>query len=308
MDSLTHAVLGVGLAALVPADPPTRAALIAGQMLPDIDYVVRLTRGRWAYLKYHRGPTHSVPGQVALALATAGVIKLVSPAASYWPLVGWTLLAEAIHVGLDLLNAYGTQVGWPWDRERKANDILQIIELPFLLFFLLAGIGTYLCPQRRVTFFAGAWILLGLYTLYRTWVHARLVRQVQARFRMLQPSRVSVVPELWYWHTWRYVVQVAGTIYSGRVHLGGTFSHQNQTARRDDQVTRASLQAPTAQVMLEFSRHPNVQYEQRDRRYYVTWTDERYPPLRGRSPFMARVVLDQDLKVIEDGLLEARGT
>jgi hypothetical protein len=72
--------------------------------------------------------THSLLGGAGLALLGALLLWRLFRAHSYWRLVFWTYLGVVLHIGMDVLTPYGTQVFWPLTARRYTADALFILD------------------------------------------------------------------------------------------------------------------------------------------------------------------------------------
>ena len=129
MDTGSHLLFGVTLAGLAHAttlagnDPAVSQALmiatVVGSHAPDFDTVARL-RGFSAYIRFHRGVTHSIPAlflwPLVISLPLAWSFDVMDQLGM---LYFWTWIAVVFHVFLDMLNAYG---------EAIEPKVLQVIE------------------------------------------------------------------------------------------------------------------------------------------------------------------------------------
>jgi len=79
MDNLTHTLTALALsqAGLNRKTRFATLALVVGANLPDLDLLSRLG-GSLAYLKYHRGITHSILGVTILAALLAGALCYIA--------------------------------------------------------------------------------------------------------------------------------------------------------------------------------------------------------------------------------------
>ena len=149
MDPLTHALSGAVLGGMLPCRSRLRwlvslwAAGVAA--LPDID--IFFVHNPLEYIEYHRGITHSLAGAVGLALiALLPLIWLerrfpASPPRPARRFGGAFLLAYGLlllHIYLDCMNSYGTQVFQPFSSYRVRWNALFIVD-PLLLLPLLYG-------------------------------------------------------------------------------------------------------------------------------------------------------------------------
>ena len=149
MDSITQILLGTTIAEAGFREKLGGRAVIAGAVLgtlSDLDILTRFA-GPWTFLKYHRGPTHSL---IVLALVS--------------PLIGWMLWRLARKRGspghwillsccvlltdplLDWCTSYGTQLFWPITTRRFSIDAIAIIDLVYTLPLLLVLV--FACAPR----------------------------------------------------------------------------------------------------------------------------------------------------------------
>lgn len=311
------------MAALAPAGahPAVIWGALLGAEAPDIDIVVRWARGPVSYLKAHRGPTHGLVVLPALALGIAGGLKLLSPSAPFWQVFGFALLGCLSHLLFDLCNDYGTMALWPLSRRYIALDLIPIVDWRLLSIigggWLLHG----LLPLPRTALFAGVWAALALYVALRLGQHRRAHAIVAERLDLSAecgeaarcgpgwaPERVSIHPTLFSWNAWRYVVQQPGEFWTGLVWLReARVSEPERAANVYDQVVLASLQAGIVAAFAGWVRRPRVEVRRRGDLLEVRWSDMRYEA-DGFSPFGAYAWLDEDLNLVDEGLLPKRPT
>jgi inner membrane protein len=145
MDPVTHVAAGALIAQVLPG--PSRAwttlAAVGFALLPDIDYFLIFT-DRLAFIREHRGFTHSLAALPLLALLGAGLGRALGGPRWFRPLLLLGLAVLASHLLLDLFTSYGTQILLPFSRKRFALDWLFIID-PYLTALLLAGFAAALC-------------------------------------------------------------------------------------------------------------------------------------------------------------------
>lgn len=147
MDTITHALIGMGIAETGFRKKIGGSAILGGAILgalPDID----LLSYWWGEgLRYHRAETHSL----LLSAVAAPLIGWMIAALTHrketfpqWSLL--TLLCLWAHSILDLLTSWGTEIFAPFDRTRYALDALSLIDPFFSLPLLIAGV---LCLLSR---------------------------------------------------------------------------------------------------------------------------------------------------------------
>jgi len=270
-------------------------------------------------LKSHRGPTHGVLSLFLEAGVIAAGLHLIAPGAALWTLFWWSLLGCLSHVAFDTGNDYGTKSLWPISLKRFALDLIPIVDL-LVLGLIALGWGTSaVWPGKRQVLFAGVWALIAVYWVLRYWLRQRALNLVLRTFDLTGPcgdavpggdgwatERVTIHPTLLSLDAWRYVVQMPKVYLTGRVWVFHGRVSEPQQARNDmDKVVVASLQAPMVEAFAQWVRKPRVQVDRIDDLFRVTWTDMRYE-MDDYSPFTAYAWLDDELKLIDEGLASQR--
>lgn len=173
MENLAHSFFGAVIyrSAFERYIPNGLPFFIIGANLPDLDVVVNFF-GKIAYLQYHRGLTHSIPGVIVLStlLATAWFFwqKWRSSSASNsnkthplakttsWPMLFLASLASiATHPMLDYLNNYGIRPFLPWIKQWFYGDLVFIAD-PWM--WLILGGAVFLSGIRSKNL-AALWII-----------------------------------------------------------------------------------------------------------------------------------------------------
>ncbi len=136
MDIVTHAAMGIILAAPLADSHPVAAACFAmGSALPDLDVLARVF-GKRAFLRWHQTYTHSLP----LIALTGAFAWLAAP----WFGVGdaWAAPALAagmtLHVLLDVTNTYGITLWAPFSRARRSLEWVFFVDAFVLVVTVLA--------------------------------------------------------------------------------------------------------------------------------------------------------------------------
>ncbi|HEY0322141.1 MAG TPA: metal-dependent hydrolase [Pyrinomonadaceae bacterium] len=171
MENLTHSLVGLAAAkaGLERLSPGATVLCVIAANAPDAD-VVTTRWGKWVYLHYHRGITHSIVGALALALLLPllfyggdRIIAHVRGRPHSFRLRGLliaSLLVMATHPLLDWTNNYGVRPFLPWSGRWYYGDLVFIID-PW--FWLVLGGACFLLTARG-WWRTGFWTLLGLVT------------------------------------------------------------------------------------------------------------------------------------------------
>jgi inner membrane protein len=159
MDNLTHSLVGLtaAKAGLEKLSPGATTLCILAANAPDIDLVVLIARGRWAFLQHHRGITHSLVGATVLALALPLAFyfgdrilaqrKKRKPQVKLKGLLIASFLVTATHPLLDWTNNYGMRFLLPWNPKWFYGDFTFVID-PFF-WMVLGGCAFLLTSQTR---------------------------------------------------------------------------------------------------------------------------------------------------------------
>lgn len=164
MDPITHVVTGVALSQMVSSPSRALAALagLAYALLPDVDYLL-IYYDRLAFLRHHRGFTHSLAALVLFACLGAGLGRALGGPRWVRPLLLIGLLVLASHLFLDWATSYGTQLLNPFTRAKYTLDWLFIIDPALTILLTLAALfGLWSGGWGRTA----AWCCLGLAGAY----------------------------------------------------------------------------------------------------------------------------------------------
>jgi inner membrane protein len=304
--------------ALAPADiqPAVAWAVLIAAESPDFDFVIRMIGGPVTYLKHHRGPTHGLAALPLHALIIAGLVNWVLPGTGFWPLLWWALAGGLSHVIFDFGNDYGTQGYWPFSRRWIALDIIPIVDVWLLGTIVVGWVLTAVAGAvHRQSIFVGVWLIMAAYVALRFYLRRRAWRLVADRYDMTEAcgeavpcgsgwreERLTVHPVLLSLNAWRYVAQREGEYLTGMVWVRpGKVGEPARAENMQDRVVLASLKAQTVSAFADWARRPRVSVERQDHLYKVRWTEMRYEE-DGYSPFTAYAWLDDELKLVDEGL------
>ncbi len=318
MDSVTHTLIGVGMANALfrkRVGPESVPILVVASNLPDVDALARLMGDPTAIL-IRRTFGHSVFMLPIWAIGLAVILRRLYPHQRLSTLFGLTLLGAAVHVFFDLVNSFGVVLLWPLSDWRPELAIIFIIDL-FLTGFLATPLLLCLIPKIRPHL---VWLSRASVACVVTYVLFCGFQRVHAQNALTAalasgspPDFTYVFPEPLGPHRWRGVV-LEGQIY--QVYLIHALSGQAElkmVIRTDqghpavEQVRNMALarrlewffRAPVWTVMNPSQVDRNPQEESAE----VTVHDLRFRPLviqRGRS-FEYRFRTESDGRVIELG-------
>jgi inner membrane protein len=277
MDPLTHVATGVICSQLV-TSPSRWWAALAGALfavLPDIDYVF-IFWDRLAFIRYHRGFTHSLVALPLFALAGALIGRFLGGPRWFKPLFILGLIVLASHLLLDLATSYGTQILSPFSRRRFTLDWVFIID-PYLTALLAAGaisaLAFHLWGPRL-----GAWFLAAamVYMLICGFYHHRAFTLARQVFQTTHPQEqtVAALPQPFSCRRWLLIAARPGEIRQAFVQLPVAAILEGDTAVKP----AGTIIFPPGQDCLA----PAVAYQAPNRLTIQTWTPVEaapaYPP------------------------------
>lgn len=283
MDTGSHLLFGATLAGLamlqpeVAHDPAVAHAVLTATLLgshaPDFDSIVRL-KSYSAYVRHHRGLTHSLPALVVWPAILSVPIAAAYGVWAHWLTVAlWTMAAVVLHVGLDWLNVYGVQCFRPLSRRWHHLDILALFEPP--LFAMHAAgllLWTFGAAKPGPTFLV-IYALTFVYIAVRSWQHAKVVSKVKREIG--QAGVCHVVPSLWWFH-WQFVFESERRFYNGTVRYGRVSVRDVFDKERTHPAIQATLGTDGVRAFLHFAQRVHVKLTERHDGYDVQWREMRF--------------------------------
>lgn len=196
MENLTHSLFGATLyySGFQRFVPHTLPLWIIAANLPDIDVIIRVL-GPLAYLKHHRGITHSIVGILLITILLASLwwcgqwlilkrnLKRNHSAPNdadpqptqWWRLWIASLFAVGTHPLLDLLNNYGVRPFIPFDGRWFYGDLVFIAD-PWLWLILGGTIFLSIKMTRKIKIL---WIILTIGTSVMIFASGRIPLPIQ---------------------------------------------------------------------------------------------------------------------------------
>ena len=165
-DNITH-----GLAAALLAQAGLRqrygtlatVALLVGSEIPDLDSLFELGGPVFGFV-HHRGITHSLFGGAGLALFGAALLWSVWRSHPYWRITWLVYLGVLLHIGMDYLTSYGTQIFLPFNAGHYTADAVFIVDFTYSALMLTALLLVRMVRLQRQERYGKAspmWVVLG---------------------------------------------------------------------------------------------------------------------------------------------------
>ncbi|MCL1632042.1 metal-dependent hydrolase [Sporolactobacillus sp. CPB3-1] len=304
MDTATHIVMGLGVAALATLDPAVAQnpltsqtvmiGVVAGSVIPDIDTILKL-KDNATYIRNHRGVTHSLPATLLWPFLLTAILTALNPGANIGHLLIWTLAAVSGHVFVDLFNAYGTQAIRPFTGKWVAFGTINIFD-PFIFMMHLIGFGIWMTLGHPGITFILVYSVITVYYILRGLYHRHVLNQVKSQLPGLK--KVFLSPT-WRWSHYHVAAESDRYFYVGKVNCSSLLlidRFDRTPIDYNNKMIKAAMQDKNVRAFLSFSPIYHWSIAERGGRYVIQLTDLRYYS-KGTYPFTATVWLDKDLSI-----------
>jgi inner membrane protein len=304
LDTGTHILMGVALGSIATLDPTvaqdpflSHAVLIgtlAGSQAPDIDTILKL-RNNAKYIRNHRGITHSIPAVWLWPLFITGIIVFFYPYVNVFHLWLWTFISVAVHVFVDIFNAYGTQALRPFTKKWIALGVINTFD-PVIFALHVIGIGLLFLDAHPGYTFLTIYAIIAVYYIIRFRQQAQIKHAIYKKIPNVE--RIITVPTFRF-REWHLAITAKDCFYVGRaknghIHILDQFE---KCPLPDDPVIEAAKKDENIAAFLSFSPVYRWELREYNDHYEVRFTDLRYRS-KGYYPFVAIAQLDRDLNIV----------
>jgi inner membrane protein len=277
MDNLSHAFIGIAIAALsghqLSIHDPLYIAAILGAQAPDFDIITHL-KGNFAYMKSHRAFSHSLPGLVMWSSLIA-IIMAILGMPDWTTNLLWSLAGGLSHIFLDYFNTHGASLLWPFNKERQTNHLLNVIDPLLLLLFSIPYFFILTPWQLGVVTLS----TLSLYLLLRIFMRYSIKNRLVTAFAVKKIMRLAVMPSLKHILIWDFVIELADVYLVGQCHfIHAELVIKSKLLKQDHPEVDARVQAtPLGEFFTSFTPFLYLDVEkQADGFSLVTLYDLRY--------------------------------
>lgn len=300
MDVGTHALASFTLtrAAFPRAPRSVLPIALAAGVIADLDEI-SAAFGPAAYLNWHRTYTHSLLAAILLAVLLALSYRFFAPQHlrsrfSSTAIFALTLLAQCLHLLLDLCQPDGVLLVWPFSAARIAKDWLTFVD-PVILVALVAAIllpelfrlvsdeigARDKGPRGRVAAIIALMVIV-LYIGARATLHSSAVAILDSRtYHGELPRRVAAFPVSTSPFTWNSIVETESALHEITVSVAqsssfnpdaGVIIHKPEASPFLDAARNDSL----ALAFLSVAQFPKATIEKTETGYQVELQDLRY--------------------------------
>lgn len=300
MDPFSHALIGANIAGLaghsMSMTDPVFLGPVLASMAPDLDIVMQC-KGDFAYIKNHRGFSHSIPALLIVSgIITLLLHYLLPGTVSITKLFLVTSAGAFSHSLFDMLNSYGIRLLWPFIKHKIAFNVVSLCDWFIVAVSTLSVLYGASYPQAY-SLWAGS--MMG-YLTYRKWISHRLCLFLKKNYPQEQIEDVVILPARYRIFSWDFLVETNRLFIIGKI---CSFSHGTEIRSRMEKTKsnsfiKAALKSPLGMFFSEFTPYFHVMYREKGCRHIVQFMDLRY---YRRHDFMhtASVALDEHCCAVE---------
>jgi len=311
MDPVTHALTGALIAEAGITQRlgwKARPAMVLAAMFPDIDIVYRL-RGLTTYLANHRALTHSFAGLIASGILLGSITARIDQQRRYLAWIAALWIALFSHVLLDLITSYGTQILYPFSRERFYYDWVFIVDFFLTGILLLFVIVAYVKPQNSEHRARVGLLLAAGYIAFCAFNHEAALTRLRdaARQNQISYQSLAAIPQPLSPFVWSGIIDSENeyfqtTFLSWRVPQPPFAEFKKTTGSFFEERAR---QSDYGALYYWFARYPVVNEKTVAREHIIEFSDLRFyihvRHLPARKPFVLRIIVDDSGKILESG-------
>lgn len=280
IDPITHGLIGAALSRLsgnpLELTDPILIGCTLGAMLPDLDIVTHV-KGRVNYLLQHRGASHSLLALGSMALALGTVVYYVFPTSPWLTVVFWTLVGTLSHGLADLLNSYGAQLLWPFNKKKFTINMAMLTEPVIFLLFLGSLVVSIWQPDFAFRSTIITLFLSAVYLLLREYHRDRTKKKLVSYFNLTDKENVKVLPAMYRPFSWAFIIY-----YPDRVKVGVMSREGAQILQvlpqwdKDDPVISKAMAGEIAEIFNKLTPHLHIIRTESDSEVKVEFVDLRY--------------------------------
>ncbi|WP_138420761.1 metal-dependent hydrolase [Aquibacillus sediminis] len=305
MDTATHITMGIALGGIATLDPVVQndpalfqavmVGTIIGSQAPDSDTILKL-KNNAAYLRNHRGITHSMPAVVLWGIVIANIIHTFVPEVSLLHLWLWTFIAVILHVFVDVFNAYGTQAYRPFTKRWVAYGFINTFD-PYIFTLHLAGIGAWLLGAHPGYTWLIIYFIITLYYVKRYLDKKALVKVIQNHFSDVEEVATSPTIKQ---NEWRIAITTPSHYYVGRAENGHIeiIDQFEKVPLPNHQLIDVAKTDKNIAAFLSFSPVYRWEINLYDDFSEVRFIDLRYRTKEHHYPFVAVVQIDDNMRIM----------
>lgn len=296
MDLITHGVVGLALGSLsggnVLQNPLALGSLI-GSIIPDGDIIYQL-KGDSAYLKNHRGASHSIIIGTLVSIAVSVALWAIFRDFSFGSIFLWTFMGYMLHISLDILNSYGASIFWPFNKKKIESGLLLILDP-----VLLVSAGIIYFNRGTLNKWMVASLLLFIFYLGFRWILKHQVYKIlKGYFDNYDVGQIVVMPSMLKLFKWDFISYEKKRIVTGQVNImSREVEVRDYLKRSNSQIEKIVMNTPVGKFFKDFSPHYHIKWIEEGENHKAIITDLRYY-IKGDYLHRATALFNQRLEPV----------
>lgn len=242
MDSLSHALIGIAVAGLsgqpLSLHDPIYIATILGAQAPDFDIIAQL-KGKFSYLRQHRAFSHSIPGLGLWSIIISIGLYAFMPGTNFLLLLGWAFAGGLSHIVIDYFNTHGAAILWPFRKERKSLQLLNVFDP--ILFLLLLSVYTLDLTMFMLSCFT--FLIIGVYLAIRIVLRKKARKDLKDLFSTQEIMQLTIMPSLKRILFWDFVLETKHSYFVGQLGAVYPVLETKATLAKQKAVSNFTLEA-----------------------------------------------------------------
>lgn len=315
MDPVTHitsGVLGRGVFRGYYNERHMMLFCVIAALLPDIDNIAGFL-GPELYLIHHRGATHSLAVGIFLAAILVFIFRLFIKSFNIRKGFITALSIIYLHMFLDLITSYGTQIFFPFTNRRYSLESVFIVDPIYTFVLVIILIISALSKKNNKMLVITGVIWIFLYPAINLGIKTYLEKSMTGKLgtRNEKLLQVHLSPDIFTPFYWKVIIEREKTYDLGRISLLGrkplAFMGRYEKADRR-MFYEFGKDASIFNTYSWFAVYPFVEVTKSGENSVITFGDLRFSSASGfigrmnknrKSPFSLTAVLNGNGSLVE---------
>jgi inner membrane protein len=315
MDPVTHiasGVLGKGAFRGYYEGRNMTLFCVIAALLPDIDNLA-VFFGPEFYLIHHRGATHSLAAGILLAFILAYIFRLFIKSFDIKKGFIAALTIIYLHLFLDLITSYGTQILFPFTNKRYSLESVFIVDPIYTFVLVIILIAAALSKKNKELIIITGAVWIFLYPLVNFGTKIYLEKNLEARLgaRKEKLLKVHISPDVLTPFYWKVIIERERTYDFGWIRFlerrPPVFMGRYEKAEKE-MFHEFGKDASIFNTYAWFAVYPFVERRESEERNIITFGDLRFSSTSGfvarmnksgKPPFSLTAVLDKNGRFVE---------
>jgi inner membrane protein len=315
MDPVTHiasGVLGKGTFRGYFNERRIMLFCVIAALLPDIDNIAGFL-GPELYLIHHRGATHSLAAGIFLAAILVFIFRLFIKSFDIKKGFITALSIVYLHIFLDLITSYGTQIFFPFTNKRYSLESVFIVDPIYTLVLVIILIISVSSKNKKEMIIITGVIWIFMYPALNLGIKTYLEKNIAGKLGIRNEKllKVHLSPDIFTPFYWKVIIEREKTYDFGSISLFGrkplVFLERYVKAEKS-MFYEFGKEASIFNTYSWFAVYPVVEMTKSGENSLITFGDLRFSSTSNfigrmnqnrKSPFSLTAVLNGNGKFVE---------